>query len=752
MQLMVGLDRAQRAKDDRGTASSASDAGERVPDRPRFTLLELQSLVGNRAVSRLVARQGVRSLARGPAPAKKTRLKVLRITVFPEVSVGLVIFELEQNRTLALGLTHNGMPKPGLYTVTYDDARHRLVGPTMAGMADAAGFVVKWTAPPGTILTYRSPLILEVKAGAPGSGGSGDGGAGGGGSSGNVGASGAGGGSATSGASGAGGSGTSSGAGGGGVEKGADGAGGTGSSGTGVAGEGKTASGGSGPSSDPAAKGGDVAGTSGGDPAAHRMTPREEALWRELYLKMIGGPTGQVDDPTEQIRLYEILRSKVEDPSFSKTRTPWTEFARFLDANKDKIEGIIRSGQAGKLTEEKIEQIIAEYGKFVAVRAAKEEGRTELTTLKDFEKEFEYDPGWAQLSAADRKLLLEYARQTPDRLGHEKIDFPRVTTSMKVNMALKLSWKSWPEEIAEAAKEAFTDPTFLVTLVVMMGIYVGLWLVPDPSMITKILAGTLTVGLLLQFGYEDLYKFAKAWSELNDACGAAQELTAIEAAGDKFAKKVGQVGFDIILMIVMHRIGKRLGPRVQKIGAERLVTSAKAELASVEAQPGSGVEAKAPAGTPNILEAARAKAAPTPAAILDVLANELPEASREPLKRFRAKAGDSNALKALDGQQARGADIARFLQEQSMTKAAKDVVRLRVLRRRRGSLARNSSRSTPSRIRPSARRLAPGYSTSSRTRWPSSGFSTIRPSGRPLRPATSRMCSQRSARRSSAPS
>lgn len=420
-----------------------------------------------------------------------------------------------------------------------------------------------------------------------------------------------------------------------------------------------------------------------GPGASPRLTPEEEARWRALAELMQGATAQAQEDPAELVRLYGVLRDTVEDPQFSKTKgEPWVHFAKFLDENRDKIEGLLRGNPPGRLTQEKLEKIIAEYGKFVAVEPVEPEGPERLETLEDFEKEFKYDPGWQKLSKADRKLLLEYARLTPEELSEHKVDFSRVTTSMKVNMALKLSWKSWPGEIAEAAKSAFSDPSFIVTLVVIMGIYVGLWLTPEPSGVTKVAAGVLTVALLAQFAWEDIYGFAKAWSRLFDDCAAATTTAELEAAGDRFAKKVGQVGFDIILFIVMWRIGKRVGPKVQKIGAERGVARAEAALRAVEAKPGSGVPKQASGEAARVLDTAKGRAKDTTAtAVLDALADLVPEGARQGLTKFRAsiKGGDAAALKALEARIGKGQDVGHFLTEYAMSPEAKAPVQAELI-------------------------------------------------------------------------
>jgi len=520
-----------------------------------------------RAGARLVAHEVAHTVqqaqggARGPQlkpkkpAAAETVAKVQRITFY--IDTGLVVFELSDGTSATTDATYNGRPNPNTYAVRRQ-GDHFPAPATAGGQPNDKNLIIGWITPTRATFDGVNAYTLRVLGGKPGQGGVVGGTGGGGGESGGVG-----------GASGAGG----------------------------------------GTKDSAQQKGGPDKGTGKGDqPTPPPLTPEEAARWQELYAKLTGGKSTDEQDPRELLRLYQILRDKVEDPTFSKTQgEPWDRFAKFLDQNKGKIEGILQSGEDGKLTQAKIEKIIAEYQTFVAGEPWTPEEKEQLKSFQDFDKEFAYDPGWQRLSKADKKLLLEYSKMSPDELSKAKVDFSRVTVDMKVGMALKLSWKSWPAEVAEAAKTAFTDPSFIITLVVTMAIYVGLWLTPDPSAVTKVLAGTLTAVLLTQFAWSDIVGFAVAWSDLIDACAVAKTVPELQAAGDRFAKKVGQVGFDIILMLVMWRIGKRVGPKVQKIGAARGVVRAEAGVRTAEAAPGSGRVPKSAEGAANPLDTAKAQ-------------------------------------------------------------------------------------------------------------------------------------------------
>jgi hypothetical protein len=406
------------------------------------------------------------------------------------------------------------------------------------------------------------------------------------------------------------------------------------------------------------------------------LTAEEQKLADQLAELMKGAPSESKVDTKEMVRLFKILKEATKDPRFGETGESFVRFARFIEKNKDKIEGILATGPKGKLTQDKIEKIIAEYEKYIATEPIEPEPGEKLETIEDYEKEFQYDPSWQKLSKADRKLLIEYAKLKPEEIKDEKVDFKRVTTQMKVTMALKLADKSVLGAMADAAEQAFTDPTFIITLVVMMGIYVGLWLTPDPTLITKIAAGTLTVVLLLQFAWEDIIGTARAWFGFEKECGRATNVAQLRASGNKFMAKLGQTGFDILMFIVMWRVGKKVGPKVQKIGAKRGVARAETQLAEAEAKPGSGKTPKATGETANLLNEAKTAAADpaNPTSVLDTLAKSLSGEAQTGLATLRRIAGDAQALKAIESQAARGLDIKHFLTEKGLSEAAAKAV------------------------------------------------------------------------------
>jgi len=597
----------------------------------------------------------------GKKKKRKPKRTVTSVTCY--VDRNLVVLEIGRGATLTLPTNHNGQPPPGTYRIT-----GKVSDPPLSGRADAQGWVVSWTYPPDAMYVLATHYTMYVIAGKQAAGGSSGVGAGGGSGAQAAGQSGSGEGPAgkqdtpgekdkqaekdkqgEQGGTGAGQGGTKD-------EK--------SGAGTGSGGGGKADQPGTGgePTERTGVQGGGDKGTE-----QPRLTPAEEQAWRDL-VRLMGADPASMEDPAEQARLFRILRAVVIDPKFGDEGESWVRFARFLEKNRDRIQGRLRSGDKGKLTQDKLERILAEYGVFVAAEPTPGEG--ELRSVQDFNKEFAYDPGWARLSKADRDLIIAFAKASPESVAEGKVDFPRLTPTMKMIMALKVADTTFLGEARAAAKAAFTDPTFLITMVVVMAVYVGLWLTPDPSLITKIAAGALTLVMLAQFAYSDLYGFAKSFSAFSDACEKATTVPELKAAGEQFLRAIGPVGLDIMMALVFWRVGKRVGPKLNKIGAERAVVRAEATVKAVEAKPGSGATRSSPTGSDVVTRAKAAAADPAPKSVLDQLANGLEPDAKRGLDALRRSTGDAKALEILEAAK----DPVRMLQEKALTPVEKAAV------------------------------------------------------------------------------
>jgi hypothetical protein len=270
----------------------------------------------------------------------------------------------------------------------------------------------------------------------------------------------------------------------------------------------------------------------------------------------------------------------------------------------------------------------------------------------------------------------------PDGLPAGTADIKHLTKSMRVSKALQLSWKSWPGQVGQAALESFSDPMFIMALIGITTIYVGLWLTPDPTLLTKVLAGALTVVLLAQFAWEDIYGLAKAWFAMEEACERAKTQAELQAAGDTFAKKVGHVGFDILLFLVMWKVGKRVQPKLHEVGVRRALAHAEAQVEAAASKPGSGRVRPAQAEALKALEVARARAKSTdPTHILDSLKHGLSEAAQRGLAHLRSRLGDAQTLARLENVLLKGGkDLGSFLSHEGVPRTEVDAARSALLK------------------------------------------------------------------------
>ena len=57
--------------------------------------------------------------------------------------------------------------------------------------------------------------------------------------------------------------------------------------------------------------------------------------------------------------------------------------------------------------------------------------------------------------------------------------------------------------------------------------------------------------MLLQFAWDDIIGTVRAWGNLKDDCDVSFDVDQLRQAGNKFMKKLGKTGFDILMFIVM---------------------------------------------------------------------------------------------------------------------------------------------------------------------------------------------------------
>ncbi len=391
--------------------------------------------------------------------------------------------------------------------------------------------------------------------------------------------------------------------------------------------------------------------------------------------------TGGFSTPStieETMSLYQRVAEQLPSSPDAEGGEDAVRFARFLQLNKDKIDGIIPPGEKGKgVTQEQVKKIIDLYGKFVV--AAPLDKQAGPKAPDDPNNVFEYDPNWQKMSKQDRQLLIDAAKMSPEDLKKGKFETSKLTQTMKEEIALKLA-DGWASEVWEAAKAAASDPLFWVSLVLTIAIYIGLWLTPDPTFITKLAAGTLTAVMWAMFAWNDIWETITEYDAFGDNVKKARTAAELKAAGDRLGRKIGAVGFDILMMIATWGLGKAASAKLRASGANRGVSRAQGLRDLAVADPAAGVPKIAEGPAAKLFNEAKA---PTASATLDALSPKLDVQAQKGLEILRKDIGDLSTYKALEAQ-SRSApkgpggkaevlpkDLNHFLAEKAATPAAK---------------------------------------------------------------------------------
>lgn len=361
-----------------------------------------------------------------------------------------------------------------------------------------------------------------------------------------------------------------------------------------------------------------------------RLAPDDEDAWRAIA-KLAVGRGETPPDPVELIRQYRMWMRHVDQQVFAdEGGEQWSKVMKFLDDNQHRLEGDLHATKSPGFSVAALEKLLEEHERIVAPESVDE---------RDPDDPLRYDPGVALLTPGERKLLADVARLHPDMVSDGTIKQPYISILAKVLIALRLTYKSWPKEVAAHAEKAFSDPVFIVTTVTILGVYWALWLVPDPTAVTKAAAAALTAVMLYYFAKDVVLAFLLAVRRLFNDCDKTVRLEELEAAGRRFAKAVGKVGFEILLFLVTWRIGKRVEPTLREYGAARQVARSEARLAEIKALVEGVTRSDPAASVPNVLAKARAAAGDraSPAKVLETLREMLPEDARAGLDVFAGK-------------------------------------------------------------------------------------------------------------------
>jgi hypothetical protein len=136
-------------------------------------------------------------------------------------------------------------------------------------------------------------------------------------------------------------------------------------------------------------------------------------------------------------------------------------------------------------------------------------------------------------------------------------DGPFLRADDRRTLALSLAFESVLDEAREALGHELSPQALITSLLWTVGMYLGLWLLPEPT--TKALAASLTVILIAWLGLDTLWELMDAWARLATRAHSATTFDELRAAGLEFARVLGKDAARTLILAVATLSGRTLG-------------------------------------------------------------------------------------------------------------------------------------------------------------------------------------------------
>lgn len=192
-----------------------------------------------------------------------------------------------------------------------------------------------------------------------------------------------------------------------------------------------------------------------------------------------------------------------------------------------------------------------------------------------------------EISAADAELNRQYLLWCGRAWGPSSRDCLRLLVNSpvldgegKYALAMAISRGAVLGEMKEAFGQMVNPEAVAATITGAMTMYLMLWLLPEP--VSKGVAGLMTVGLVSYLGWDLVWKLIDGWREMVAAVDRATTFEEIRAAGEKFAKVMGDKGTKAFVMLAMLAVGNTAAGMASKMptlpGARQAAVVAEAQL------------------------------------------------------------------------------------------------------------------------------------------------------------------------------
>ena len=180
-----------------------------------------------------------------------------------------------------------------------------------------------------------------------------------------------------------------------------------------------------------------------------------------------------------------------------------------------------------------------------------------------------YDGADIELSDADKIAL-----RTPKCPRGDPAAARARARAARLAEVLKRSGKYMGQGMSDELLRMITDPIFLGSLAVAIGVYLALWFAPEP-VFTKIAAAATTLAILGTglFSISTIVNLAQAWTTLESDADAAQTDAQLEQAAERFGRRMGAVEADLLVFLASLLVGgklpvpKRVPPAPQALAA-----------------------------------------------------------------------------------------------------------------------------------------------------------------------------------------
>ncbi|EPX63955.1 hypothetical protein D187_005088 [Cystobacter fuscus DSM 2262] len=168
---------------------------------------------------------------------------------------------------------------------------------------------------------------------------------------------------------------------------------------------------------------------------------------------------------------------------------------------------------------------------------------------------------------AEAALKAKYLRWCQPRGGGDCLglftDGPYLRTDDRRTLALALAFGGVLDETRAALGRELSPQALLSSLVWAVGLYLALWLLPEPS--TKAAAAALSVVLLAWLGVDAMWGLMDGWARMAHAAHEATTFEELRDAGEDFGKRIGTDAARALILAVATLTGRTLGEVVTHV-------------------------------------------------------------------------------------------------------------------------------------------------------------------------------------------